>query len=611
MNLESLIFEENLLFPLSLFLDHSSLTLCVLAMIIDSLVVIVGCQFRWLVLWLVLCQSVSGEMVELNHDLLWESSTVANSTTFSALCPTPPHLRMVYCHGKDVYIHTSFTATTASNLTVNSSFSLDIAEVAFALDRRRGLIPFSILYRKLPQEISQLNNFFCSDSNRQGKFCSECKDGCGIALYGYYGLPCACPCQSYGVALYILLEIGFSSLFFALVLISRIAVLSSKWYGFVLFSQNTMNVGNTYPIFYTLYSLHGHKLRALFDILYGTWNLDFMRFSLPAFCVSPHIGTLGAISTGYISALWPLFIVLMTYLAVELHKRHFKFVVYPWLGLKRFLGKVVYQRISETNLIVTFATLLYLGYLKLMYVSFALLGAIVPYYVQISLGNSSSAAEGNQWLSLDPELSYGSCEHLKYAIPALIIILFCGILLPLTLLLYPFKCVHRFVCGERSRLGREWIALKIFIEAFHGGLKDGTDGTRDYRALPGAYLVLKVFLGLMYALRGVPVLALNLQATYALLAAFSLLNALFYGLAKPYKIRIHNLIDTLLWTLLTTQCVLILVIFSNWKYHRTMVPLLIGISILPGIGLVVFFAIKLLKTTSLCKIMYTKWYKLL
>ena len=123
-----------------------------------------------------------------------------------------------------------------------------------------------------------------------------------------------------------------------------------------------------------------------------------MRFSLPAFCVSPHIGTLGAITTGYISALWPLLIVLTTYLAVELHIHHFKIVVYPWLGLKRILGKVAYQRISETNLIVTFATLLYLGYLKLMYVSFALLGAIVPYYVQISLGNSSSAAEGNQWL---------------------------------------------------------------------------------------------------------------------------------------------------------------------------------------------------------------------
>ena len=220
-----------------------------------------------------------------------------------------------------------------------------------------------------------------------------------------------------------------------------------------------------------------------------------------------------------------------------------------------------------------------------------------------------------QWLSLDPELSYGSYEHLKYAIPALIIILFCGILLPLTLLLYPLKCVHKFVCVERSRFGREWIALKIFIEAFHGGLKDGTNGTRDYRALPGAYLVLKVFLGLIYALRGVPVLALNLQTMYALLAAFSLMNALFFGLAKPYKIRIHNLIDTLLCTLLTTQCVLILIIFSNWKYQRTMVPLLIGISILPGIGLVVFLAIKLIKMTLLkvlCELTYTViWHNLL
>ena len=66
--------------------------------------------------------------------------------------------------------------------------------------------------------------FFCNHSNRHGFFCSHCKSGCGIATYTYYGLPCACNCHSYGIALYILLEVAFSTLFFGIVFASKMSI---------------------------------------------------------------------------------------------------------------------------------------------------------------------------------------------------------------------------------------------------------------------------------------------------------------------------------------------------------------------------------------------------
>ena len=520
-----------------------------------------------------------------------QNHTLANDTTYGVLCPVPSHLRMLYCYDREVFIHTSFVATTTTSTTTgscNSSYSLVLAEVAFGLDRNRGVVPNGILHRQLPRMVSDLNGFFCDDSRRQGKLCSKCRDGCGIALYNYYGLPCACPCHSYGIPLYFLLEIGFSLLFLFFVFLFKFSVFSGRWYGLVLFFQTTTNIGKTYPIMFTLYSQQGHKLHVLFDTVFGVWNMDFFRLLMPRFCVSRNAGTLAAICTGYFSALWPLLMVLTISLIVKLHRCNCRVLVRPWELLNRVTRGVIRRRIAETNLIETFATFLFLSYVKLMYVSFALLGATVPY----EAAPGATAARQSHWVSLDTDVPFGSRKHLRYAIPAVVLVLFVGILLPLVLLIYPCKCTHR-LCGGRN--GRHWLALKMFIEVFHGGFKDGTDGTRDYRMLPAIFLLIKVFLGFTFALRGIPLLAYNLPLIYLALSLFALLMAALFGLAKPYKEKRHNLIDVLLYTLVAVQCATIFTLFSDWKYARSLVSLLLLISSLPGLAVYCVVAFKIFK----------------
>ena len=104
-----------------------------------------------------------------------------------------------------------------------------------------------------------------------------------------------------------------------------------------------------------------------------------------------------------------------------------------------------------------------------------------------------------------------------------------GVFLPIVLLLYPTRIGSWF--GERWRTGRIRNAGKTFIEAFQGCYKDGTNGDRDYRALPGYYLLVRVLFAALFAIRTESSLhsSKNLHLIGILVCLFT---TAFYGLAK-------------------------------------------------------------------------------
>ena len=172
-----------------------------------------------------------------------------------------------------------------------------------------------------------MNEFTCNSTNRKGYFCADCKKDYGIAVYRYYGLPCA-HCHDYGIALYLLLEVSFSTLFFVLVFAARINVNSGKWIGFVFYCHAL--AGELVDCMLFTIAFHRNYSAALFLFTaYGIWNMDFFRRVIPPFCVSQKLSTLGAVTCGYISAVWPLILILLVSLAMELNKRDFKFLSIP------------------------------------------------------------------------------------------------------------------------------------------------------------------------------------------------------------------------------------------------------------------------------------------
>ena len=175
----------------------------------------------------------------------------------------------------------------------------------------------------------------------------------------------------------------------------------------------------------------GRYVLIFFQTIHGIWNMDFFRFVVPRFCVSSNQSVLSAISSGYISALWPFFLIIMISLTMELHKYNFKVVVYPWKLINWVSSGAVRRRFAETNLIHTFVSFFLHSYMKAIFVSFSLLG--------VTTSSSLNSLDGtilHTWRnSFDPQISYFSHQHLVYVVPAMMLILLLGVFILLVLLL--------------------------------------------------------------------------------------------------------------------------------------------------------------------------------
>ena len=511
--------------------------------------------------------------------------TSANATTPCSQC-----WPFAYCSNDGQAAIDLSLMLTKLNTSENLSSSFFIGDVVFNVDRSKGVISNHLPYRQMPKNSSELDGFYCSDSNRHGYFCSYCHEGCGIATYIYYSLPCVCNCHEYyGIGLYLSLEIGFSTLFFIVVFYFKLSVYSSRSATLICYCQFTAHIVATNPSIYTISSLDlGHYVIITFLTVHGFWNMDFFRHVVPAFCVSRHQSILSAISSGYISAVWPLFLIIMISLAMELHKRNFKAVVHTWKLINRLSSGAIQRRFAETNLIHTFASFFLLSYFRTIYVSSALLGAITPSHLNTENGTFSPST----LLSIDPQIHYFSRDHLVYAVPAILIILVIGVLIPLVMIIYPTR-VGTWV-GNRWRTGRIRNASKTFIEAFQGCYKDGTNGDRDYRAVPALCLFVRLILGTIYPFR-IDSSVSHLKTLCMVFLTMSIIMAAFYGLAKPYKAKHHNCYDVMLYSLMAVLTVMLYFIFSLQAHSSFLVQIFAVLSFLPVTMVVPFRLILLLR----------------
>ena len=68
----------------------------------------------------------------------------------------------------------------------------------------------------------------------------------------------------------------------------------------------------------------------MISTLISIWNLDIFRSVVPSFCVSSKLTDVDVVLLEYISVLYPLLLILITYIGIELHARNFSPVVALW-----------------------------------------------------------------------------------------------------------------------------------------------------------------------------------------------------------------------------------------------------------------------------------------
>ena len=360
-----------------------------------------------------------------------------------------------------------------------------------------------------------------------------------------------------------MLEVGFSTLFFVLIFAARINSNSGKWIGLIFYCHALAGELVDGMLFTIAFQRISSAALFLFTA-YGIWNMDFFKRVIPPFCVSQKLSTLGAITCGYMSAVWPLILIILVSLAMELNKRDFKVAVYPWKFIDRVSCGVVKPWFAQTNPVHIFATFFILSYSKILFVSFSLLK--ITYPQQLSHGSTNNLRS----LSVDPHIHYFSPGHLPYVVPAITIIVTLGVLLPLLLILYPTRCGSRYFGGR---------VVKTFIEAFQGSYKDGTNGTRDYRAVSALYLVCRVVIW-TYTVQFVKHQP-TIPGGWFIVSFLSMVGAAFFGFARPYKSSTHNLLDVLILTLLAVHAVYASVLQGITDYGTHELDTQIALAFLP------------------------------
>jgi len=277
------------------------------------------------------------------------------------------------------------------------------------------------------------------------------------------------------------------------------------------------------------YPIAAMSARVIFSI-YGIWSLDFFRPLIPHICAN--IDTLQSLALDYAIAIYPLILLVTTYALIQFNT--FNFMCRPFHRCAQYLKN---QLDVKTSIVEAFATFLLLSHVKLLSVSFDLLVPTHVYYVNGSLVGT--------YLYYDATIEYFGDKHLPYAVLALFVMLIFILFPILLLLLYPMHFFQR--CLDCCRV--RWHALHIFIDAFQGCYKDGTNGTHDCRCFSTALLIARVLPFIIFAICPNGLFYGGAQIVFVSLA-------MMIAIMQPYKpqFSIYNAVDSVLVLLMALWC---------------------------------------------------------
>ena len=362
-----------------------------------------------------------------------------------------------------------------------------------------------------------LNEETCGLYNRTGLMCGQCINSSGLPVYSY-DLSCVeCTDYKYNWLKYIAVAYVPHTLFYFVIITFRISATSGLMVGYVTVSQMTA----TYSLlkFYLSLGKNDRGIR-IFSIFYSIWNLDLVRSVIPPFCLHPDLSALQVLSLDYIVAVYPMILVLLTYLLVKLHD-HFRLVV--WLCRPFYICLHYFRREWEikSSLIGAFSTLLLLSYVKIIDISSNILMPTHLYHM--------NGTHGPPRVYNDINIFYLSKEHLPYFVTAIVMSFTFNVVPLLLLCLYPCRCFRK--CLDFTGLHNQ--TLRIFMDSFHGHYKYKP---RDFRYFPAIYLITQIVNLTLYYILGF--FQYHAAVSYLLIAVIISLV-----LARPYKKKWHNVIN--------------------------------------------------------------------
>ena len=360
----------------------------------------------------------------------------------------------------------------------------------------------------------------CGSFNRTGTLCGRCLDGQYVSAYSF-SFECML-CDDVKWFRYIMAAYLPLTLFYFIVLFFKVNVASGYLHPVALFGQ-----AMTAPPFSRVFLrsvkwnsvvLHFTKV---FGSFYGIWSLDFFRPFYTDLCLG--MGILPTLALDYFIAVYPLVLMIITYLLIVLYDRNYRVVTIMWKPF-RFLFSLFRRNWDiRTSVIDAYATFFLLSYMKFLNTSFDLLAPTQVYH--LNTYNST-----HTWaLYYAGDVEYFGKEHLPYGILAIAVMCVFVILPTVTLALYPFTVFQKFL----NLFPFRWHILHMFMDSFQGCYKNGTErGTHDYRWFSAAYLVLRWVFFISF---GLTLSSVFYPLCSLLIFFFIIILAIF----QPYKTSLH------------------------------------------------------------------------
>ena len=298
--------------------------------------------------------------------------------------------------------------------------------------------------------------------------------------------------------------------------------------------------------------------------MYGILNLDFFRPFYSDLCLG--IGILPTLALDYAIAVYPLLLMVISYLLISLYEKNYKITTAFWNPFRKLFSIFRRNWDIKTSVINAYATLFFLSSIKFLSVSFDLLIPIQVYQLYPGHYNHTLG------LYYAGDMEYFGSEHFPYAILA-IVVLCMSIILPVTILaLYPFHFFHKFIPGR-------WSILHTFVDSFQGCYKDGTEpGTRDYRWFASVFLIVRLVQFAFFS-----VADKNIFFTAIIMTL--ILHTTLIATVKPFKLSAshYTVINVMLLQCLTMLAITILVISFAEFLAPQFVILFYGLGIILGV----------------------------
>lgn len=414
---------------------------------------------------------------------------------------------------------------------------------AWVVGTKLKFLPDQPGFIQLSENLEDLNDKMCKDLGRMGFLCGECLPNKSAPVYDYSYMCVDCQPEQYRInwLYFMLLTFLPTTIFFLIVVIFNISTTSGPANAFIFFAQiiaNPITVTRTASQLYAVFADHNESLvpvlSAILFVPYEIWNLDFLQPLIPSFCIAQGMKSMHAYAINYITAFYPLVLIIASYILIEMHARNVKCVMCMWRPFSCCVQRLRRNWDLRSSVIDAFATFLLLSYSKFCLITFYLL---VPVYAFDANGKHTS----QYYLFFDQSVKYMSGEHVPFFILALLILFLVILPPPVFLFVFPTRGFQSLVMNRLNV--RIATSIRMFVEPYQGCYKDGVSGfgTKDKRYFASLYFIFRILAFSSITLS----YNIIMQRLFQTILVMGMI--LSFCILRPYKDDFYNKLDPIIF----------------------------------------------------------------